>query len=85
MAERLSHGRLPQIYRRNFQQQLGIVVVPRPPDWLIADWASLAVGRVYPPHFDPFNNDHRAAQLTELAIPLQERREVQLTVSNAPQ
>ena len=32
------------------------------------------VGRVYPPHFDPFDNDHRAAQLTELAIPLQERR-----------
>ena len=32
------------------------------------------VGRVYPPHFDPFDNNHRVAQLTELAIPLQERR-----------
>ena len=32
------------------------------------------VGRVYPPHFDPFDNDHCAAKLTEFAIPLQERR-----------
>jgi hypothetical protein len=29
--------------------------------------------RIYPPHFDPFDMDHRNIQLTQLAIPLHKR------------
>ena len=32
------------------------------------------VARIYPPHFNPFDMDHRACQLTQLAIPLNNRK-----------
>ena len=32
------------------------------------------VARIYPPHFDPFDLEHRTCQLTQLAIPLHERK-----------
>lgn len=34
---------------------------------------STDVARIYPPHFDPFDMDHRNTQLTQLAIPLHQR------------
>lgn len=30
-------------------------------------------GRIFPAHFDPFDNDHRSGQLKQLAIPLEKR------------